>query len=795
LEKRGLTLTGITLLALLNENAATAAFPARLLIPAVTAARAFALGKILSATDRAVMLANKILKTAAIRDLVKTGLTFLLVAIGVSGSAIVAGSSWLGESRQGESTVSTIQPDLQEQRSSHVDLQGVPLPPEAISRLGSMPMTSGGNIRWSQAASYGYTAISDMFANSSRWDLTTGKKLKTIVPDERKLLLAGPPPTISPDGQLEVRIVESSIEVCDVKTGTKMARFGTALHEKAISPDSKLVVALGEKGPELYEISTGKMLWKADRYTHYLASVCFASDGKSIAIADWVLQQNPPSSNNTIRILEVSSGKEQQVIDLGIYQPTAIHFSPDNSLVITICVVRHPTKPPEKSGKLDEKSVKSESQLARREIDFVSELRVWDFRTGKEKLRLQPPWPESKRIGCKYFGSVIFAPDNKSLIGLGSGDDFVQWDLATGKIQRRFGHGLEETNALSISPDRKLLVTGKGQMTQIEFHLGRDLLSPTGKSPRVSAVAFSKEGDMLLTAGSMNDAGQTRITYWEASTGKELRQTKSLEGFVRGFTRDGAALLQTNLVFADLCLRHLAVRKSRNLVTDLRGGWAAPCALTASGKQVAVFDSGTRTITVFDTETGSMIRRWTDREKKVSHLRFAGDEQRLFVFDEDQTVTIYNLADGNQVGQFVPTKVPHKRPVPGTPPEETPVDPPFEVALSPDGKTIASLDFAEYILLYDAADGRNVRRIDTGKEIPWLLTFTPDNKFLLWSNISSPDVHVIDVAKGKEVRKLKGHRGAVTSYAFSPDGQRLATGNTDGTALVWDLAKIEKSLR
>ena len=38
-----------------------------------------------------------------------------------------------------------------------------------------------------------------------------------------------------------------------------------------------------------------------------------------------------------------------------------------------------------------------------------------------------------------------------------------------------------------------------------------------------------------------------------------------------------------------------------------------------------------------------------------------------------------------------------------------------------------------------------------------------------------------DSATGKELFALKGHAGWVTSVAFSPDGQRLASANQDGS--------------
>jgi WD40 repeat protein len=51
-----------------------------------------------------------------------------------------------------------------------------------------------------------------------------------------------------------------------------------------------------------------------------------------------------------------------------------------------------------------------------------------------------------------------------------------------------------------------------------------------------------------------------------------------------------------------------------------------------------------------------------------------------------------------------------------------------------------------------------------------------------------PTIRLWDVATAKE-RRLEGHRGTVTSLAWSADGKTLVSGNNDGTALVWDVTK------
>src|SRR5262249_57324266 len=48
--------------------------------------------------------------------------------------------------------------------------------------------------------------------------------------------------------------------------------------------------------------------------------------------------------------------------------------------------------------------------------------------------------------------------------------------------------------------------------------------------------------------------------------------------------------------------------------------------------------------------------------------------------------------------------------------------------------------------------------------------------------------------KGQMLRCCKGHSGAGTSVAFSPDGQRLVSGSADQTLKVWDAAKGQELL-
>jgi len=50
-----------------------------------------------------------------------------------------------------------------------------------------------------------------------------------------------------------------------------------------------------------------------------------------------------------------------------------------------------------------------------------------------------------------------------------------------------------------------------------------------------------------------------------------------------------------------------------------------------------------------------------------------------------------------------------------------------------------------------------------------------------------PVVCIVDVLVGRTVLKLAGHRDYAFAAAWHPGGQLLATGNQDGTTMVWDV--------
>ena len=73
------------------------------------------------------------------------------------------------------------------------------------------------------------------------------------------------------------------------------------------------------------------------------------------------------------------------------------------------------------------------------------------------------------------------------------------------------------------------------------------------------------------------------------------------------------------------------------------------------------------------------------------------------------------------------------------------------------------------------------------------VAFSPDGQRLATGSEDN-SAKIWDLQSGKQTLSLDGHTSSVTSVAFSPDGQRLATGSEDNSTKIWDLQSGKQTL-
>jgi len=151
---------------------------------------------------------------------------------------------------------------------------------------------------------------------------------------------------------------------------------------------------------------------------------------------------------------------------------------------------------------------------------------------------------------------------------------------------------------------------------------------------------------------------------------------------------------------------------------------------------------------------------------RVIDLAFSSDGSYLASSSRDQTILLWNVANGQEAHTFSMNKVSFNG-----------------IAFSPDGSLLASAD-----AIWDVGSGLVVHTLEQGRMVPGPVAFSPDGSMLVAALEGQP-IKLWDTASGRVVRTFDRLVDEVTfSIAFSPDGRLLATAGCDRTVKLWDVA-------
>jgi WD40 repeat protein len=337
--------------------------------------------------------------------------------------------------------------------------------------------------------------------------------------------------------------------------------------------------------------------------------------------------------------------------------------------------------------------------------------------------------------------SIQFSPDGTTLVTGGAGTVKI-WDVASGQLRETFqGHEARVAD-LRFSPDGRTLYSA-GSKSVIAWDLegssrlgrplslftGRFPYSPTLTSPH--ALAVSPDGTLLAEPVPTAPDHLTLLDLHDPRQARQLPAPGVGQISAMAFSRDG---------------RRLAVA----------GSAPAPVLIdVASGKvQVRMTGGGHR--------------------DGVNSVGFDPKGEWLATGGvHDLQAIIWSIQTGRPV---------HRLSHPTTNEQE-----PVTVRWSPDGTTVATGGGSGKVILWRAADGRQVATLPA--DTSWVLTlaFSPDGRLLAASGTGDRQVTLWDVATRKRVGRLP-HPIFIASMAFDPAGRTLATSAADGKVRLWDLA-------
>ena len=109
----------------------------------------------------------------------------------------------------------------------------------------------------------------------------------------------------------------------------------------------------------------------------------------------------------------------------------------------------------------------------------------------------------------------------------------------------------------------------------------------------------------------------------------------------------------------------------------------------------------------------------------------------------------------------------------------------FSVAVSPDGKYLASGLADETVIIWDAKSGQRIKTLEGHSNSVYSVCWSLDGKYLA-SGSGDYTVIIWDANSGQKLKTLEGHYKSVLSVSWSPDGKYLASGSGDKTLIIWD---------
>jgi WD40 repeat protein/energy-coupling factor transporter ATP-binding protein EcfA2 len=505
---------------------------------------------------------------------------------------------------------------------------------------------------------------------------------------------------------------------------TQLIGHRDQVRDAAFSPDGAIVATASlDRTIRLWNAATGKPRGRPLR--GHSAGV------RAIAFSPDGRMLASGSDDRTVRLWDAATGEPRGRPLRGHTQPvTDVAFSPDGKTVV--------------SGSEDRT------------------VRLWDAATGT---------PRGKALlGHKAaVTGVAFSPTGR-LLASASDDETVRlWDPASGAARGKpLRDHTNAVEAVAFSPDGKTLASASDDMTVRLWNpeTGAPRGTPLrGHTNAVLSVIFSPDGSTLASAG--NDR---TVRLWDLATGKQ--QSRSLSGHTDAvgavaFSPDGQTLASAS---DDRTVRLWQTAAVQPAVLTGHSDGVGGVAFSPDGKTLATA-SLDRTLRLWDAATGKP-RGKPLRAKGAWDVTFSptGGVLASAGGQDDNTVRLWDPATGKARSRLVG----HRGPV-------------WDVAFSPDGRTLASGSADRTLRLWDVATGRlRGRPLKGHTDGVRAVAFSPDGKTVA-SGSDDRTVRLWDVATGRPRGKpLTGHSDWVTGVAFSPDGKTLASTSFDGTVRLWD---------
>ena len=395
--------------------------------------------------------------------------------------------------------------------------------------------------------------------------------------------------------------------------------------------------------------------------------------------------------------------------------------------------------------------------------DSEAQLRLWDVADG-QCLR---------SLDTHADGVVSAAVSRSGRFAItGGGDGTIElWDPLSGQCLRTFqGHG-NLVHSVAFGGDERFAVSGSHDRTLRLWDLasGQCLHSFAGHTGMIKGVAFSANTCIALSACMGQD--QT-IRFWDVGSILANRQRGPWLYSTAVAALEALERQESHAAYIENARRALETGDIAAALDSLRQARAVPgFERDKEGRQLQARVGASAAATAL---RGARLKYTLAEgcEDGVGQVAFSPDSRQALSAGPGEALRLWDLATGAcrhtiEVSAGI-------------------------IRFSADGRSVFSMGADKTLRVWDAATGENTRNLkglttDYASGSP--LALSPDGRLACCA--SGPDANTArlgDTDSGKCLHILRGHTGAITAAAFSPDGHFVLTGSNDTSLQLWNTA-------
>jgi WD40 repeat protein len=296
----------------------------------------------------------------------------------------------------------------------------------------------------------------DVWENAVRiWDVSTGREITTF---RKNYGVTG---ALSADGRWIASHEGSTLKVLDF-AGNSVVR-SLPIEKKggtfAFVPNDKGWIAIADRTIKIYHVRTGQMIRELRSEDSVPLSMDFSADGRWLAAG---------GAGKAIHIWDVSTGQMAKRLET---TDKSLVLSPDGRWLASFTLERR--GPAKAKGK-----------------DTGKAITIWEVATGRTV----------QTLGITDR-AVVFSPDGRWATSR-LGNVTTIWEVATGSaVQTLNGYG----SAVAFSPDGQWIAFGPRSQIEIwDIATAQKIQTVGGQQNSTNAVTFSPDGRLLAVAGSGN---------------------------------------------------------------------------------------------------------------------------------------------------------------------------------------------------------------------------------------------------------------------------------------------------